>query len=202
MGVRELRREILEDCDTLQAIFAFNYHFSPKVKDALDAYRRLVPVSAARRLREMRDCVKNDLKNAASHYGCLQNPREIAARLIAGSVNRVPMMSISKAAIDRKWFTNFCGGIEDWKRFPPHLRLIVNFDRVSQTPTRFDYLLTEAMLYEDMALAYNEALSLEPQTRFVTDTTANLNVKRMVLFLRTAVLSAFYFVEAYLNGIG
>jgi hypothetical protein len=202
MSVPELRRHILIQCDVLQAIWAFNYRYTQKMKNHIDTGRSLALASHAKTLRAMRDAIDKDVKVAARQFGCVEKPMDFAAKFISYSRKGKGMSNVSKAAVDSKWFKNFCGGIDEWKRFPPHLRLIVNFDRVYADQIRFDYLLTEAMLYEDMALAYNEAVVLEPQARTIRESVANLGVKRMVLFFRTAVLSAFYFVEAYLNGIG
>jgi hypothetical protein len=201
MSVPDLKKWILIQCDILQAIWAFNYRLTPDLKRTLDEYRSKSLVSTARSLRIMRDAVKQDVAIQARRFGCVQKPREFAAKFIGYSRRGPGIQSISKAAIDSDWFTNFCGGIEEWKRFPPHLRLVVNFEHVCSTEIRLDYLLTEAMLYEDMALAYNEAVSIQPQIKSVREAKANLQVKKLQLHLRTALLSAYYFVEAYLNGI-
>jgi len=201
MSVRELKRSILENCDTLQAILAFNYQLTAEVKERLDVNRSIVLTTTARELRRIQDAVEEDVVRVAAFFGSLQKPKQFAAEFIA-STNKASIATISKAAIDSKYFTKFCHGVDAWKNYPPHLRLVIDFNRICSSDIRFDYILTEAMLYEDMALAYNEAVTLEPDTRSVRDTHANVQVKKLQFVLRTATLSAFYFVEAYLNGIG
>jgi len=78
--------------------------------------------------------------------------------------------------------------------------LIFDFNRVDTDQIRFDFYLMEAMLYEDMALSYNAAAGSAAALN-QGGKTPNVGVKKHFLHLRTAVLSAYYFVEAYLNGI-
>jgi len=199
MSVRELRPEILRNCDILQAILAFNYSLTEELKSQLDAIRSATPSAPAKTLRDFRDQLRTNLKAAVKGFGCLRNPSRLAGTLIVASRSGTP--NFSKAAIDSMLFSNFCGGNSTWKSFPPHLRLQVHFDWVVSTPLIFHYQLPEATLYEDMALAYNlahETLAVASRKKGLG---GDLDVKKNDLYSRTALLCSFYFVEAYLNGV-
>jgi hypothetical protein len=201
MSVRELRPALLKQCDILQAVLAFNYALTPRTKKTLDYARSRIPVASAKELRDIRDRFRESLKNALKTFGCLQKPTDFAASFIVSSRGGgVP--NVLKAEVDQSYFTNFCGGDPIWKAYPPHLRLQVHFDWVASDPLIFHYWLPEAVLYEDMALAFNCAFETKSKIGNLGYMKgSNLEVKKHAMYLRTAVLSAYYFVEAYLNGI-
>jgi hypothetical protein len=201
MSVKELRPAILDKCNTIQALCAFNYQFTPQLKSHLDEIRSEVSAAPANRLRLLRDHLDQNIERVVDTFGCVVKPKKFADGFIA-SIRHSPTgtVHLSKAIVDSAYFKNFCGGHPTWKSFPPHLQLLFDFNRVDTDQIRFDFYLMEAMLYEDMALSYNAAAgSAEVINR--RDKTANIEVKKHFLHLRTAVLSAYYFVEAYLNGI-
>jgi hypothetical protein len=204
MSVRELRPELLEQCDILQAILAFNYWLTPKIKRDLDITRERIPVATAKGLRQIRDDLHENVKKFVKAFGCIQKPSVFAADFIADSKIPVGIPNISKAEIDRSFFTNFCNGHPKWQEFPPHLRLELNFNWVvPEEQFQFHYWLAEAVLYEDMALAFNHAFQTLSAIQ-KTDPSkggGNVNAKEHYMYLRTALLSAYYFVEAFLNGI-
>lgn len=199
MGVRELRMEIIKNCDILQAVLAFNYCLNKQNKSKLDNIRILSLGETAKGLRDIRDSLRENLKKITREFGCLIDPASLAGTVLVACRSGVP--SFSKAAIDSQLFSNFCNGHPTWKAFPPHLRLQVHFDWIVNDPIIFHYQLPEAMLYEDMALAYNFAHDSLATVNGKAKLEADLNVKRNDFYSRTALLSAFYFVEAYLNGV-
>jgi hypothetical protein len=199
MSVRELRLEVLKECDVLQAILAFNYSLTKKHKSDLDEIRALAPTSPAKRLRDIRDQLRANIKRMTRELGCLVDPNSFAATFIRGCLGGIP--NFSKAAIDSTLFSNFCGGNPTWKAFPPHLRLQAHINWTVSELCIFHFELPEAMLYEDMPLAYNLAHDTRTQASQASGPGGNIDVKKHYLHLRTALLSAFYFVEAYLNGI-
>jgi hypothetical protein len=203
MSVRELRPELLKQCDILQAILAFNYALTAESKEKIDLARTRIPVAVAKELREIRDRLHDSLKQYVKLFGCVKKPSTFAAEFIVSSKTGWTVPNALKAAIDRAYFTNFCAGDPLWQTFPPHLRLQVHFDWVV-VPDHliFHYWLPEAVMYEDMALAFNCASEVTSGIKNLGYLKGgSLAVKKQQMHLRTAVLSAYYFVEAYLNGI-
>jgi hypothetical protein len=200
MSVHELKLEVLKTCDVLQAILAYNYSLTKKVKSDLETIRSLTPNAHAKWLRDRRDQLRANVKRVTKEFGCLMDATSLAASLIVGCRNGgVP--TVSKASIESELFSNFCGGHSGWKSFPPHTRLQVHFDWTVSEPIIFHFQLPEAMLYEDMALAYNLAHETKTDASQIFVPGGHIDVKKHYLYLRTALLSAFYFVEAYLNGV-
>ena len=107
-------------------------------------------------------------------------------------------MLLSKVAID-DIFGNYTDEWVRWASFPPHVLVYLDYTAESYRPKQFDWRLPEASLYEDMCVAYNGAVRCgELASAMEVPVPAP---KLRDCFLRTAVLSAFYFVEAYLNGV-
>ena len=105
---------------------------------------------------------------------------------------------LPKFEID-KIFANYTDKWMPWDSFPPHVLVYLDFTGKSYRPKQFDWKLPEASLYEDMCLAYNEALDAH---KIAPALTVPVPQAKLVDFcLRAAVLSAFYFVESYLNGV-
>jgi len=198
MTARDLRRQIDEKCDIIQAILSFNYSLHPCDSASLGRIRAAAAKATKHKLRTLHQNVSDDLLLIAKRFGCKQRPREFANDFVAACLTSKDLANISKAVIDSEYFSNFCDGHPGWGSLPPHLRVAVYCNRVvpDQFP-EFDYFLPEATLYEDMALAYNKAIELEPEL----PGRAERAEKEFYLYLRTSLLSAFYFVEAYLNGI-
>jgi hypothetical protein len=202
MGIRELRPELFRKCDILQAILAFNYALTESSKRSLDNTRKRIPIAPAKELREIRDRLNSYLRESTKKLGCVKNPEEFAAEFITATRAELGVPNVEKKLIDESYFTSFCYGNDAWGKFPPHLRLQVHFEWVVSDPLVFHYILPEAILYEDMCVAFNLAYESSKELKgigFVKG--GNPVVKQHSMHLRTAVLSAYYFVEAYLNGI-
>lgn len=117
---------------------------------------------------------------------------EISKAGLPGSVLMIP-----KWKIDGEYFGDYGSVHRLWATFPSHA--LVVFDPRGVKPGDYQWVLPEANLYEDMCFAFNGARRLELAKASRTLTV--LESKEKGCLTRTAVLSAFYFVEAYLNGV-
>jgi hypothetical protein len=201
MPARELRPELLRKCDVIQVVLAFNYRLTAEDKAKLDVFRRDIEQANSKTLKIIRDKITPIYNSTFRRFGLIGDPMEFIAWFMS-YLEEGRSLFVSKADVDAN-FRNFCDGHPWWKQVPPHLQLQVGLDWVTDPKqVAFHYLLPEAMLYEDMAMAYN--LAVEGQhalDRFRNKPGGDPEVKKHHLMLRTAVLSAYYFVEAYLNGI-
>jgi hypothetical protein len=96
-------------------------------------------------------------------------------------------------------FRNYGSIVRDWDHFPAHTLFGVDFTGDYYGSRKFEYFLAEAVLYEDMCFSYNSAV--------ITTRNAGVGIapkhqlKAGAFYRRSALLSTFYFVEAYLNGL-
>jgi hypothetical protein len=205
MSSSEKREQLLQMCNILQALLAFNYHYTPQRKMSLEHIREDAKVATTKKFRNLRDFLNKAIDEAASTFGCVLRPHRFAAWFMEQRYDKSRKYGgVSKAIIDSQLFVNFCGGPPEWKEVSPHQIIYVDFDLVASGYQDVVWYLAEATLYEDMALAYNSAAESESRVMQLVHVQARpqYEVKKLNLHLRTAVLSAFYFVESYLNGVG
>jgi hypothetical protein len=196
VSVPELRKEVLGLCDVLQGVLAFNYCCNPDRLQKLDSIRENVPLETARWLRDQRDVLRPSIKEVAREFGLRGNAGKFARWFKEKSKGDLGMLLLPKATIDLT-FADYTGKRwADWPTLPPHLLVYLDFTArvVQKNPV---WCLPEATLYEDMCVAYNFALE-----RSKLAPVLGLPIGKLETFsVRSSVLCAFYFIEAYLNGI-
>lgn len=197
MGVPELRREVLGHCETLQAILAFNYRYD-EAREFLAGTRSRVPASNAKQLRDLRDFLRIKVDEAAAVFGLRVRPQVFKKWFKENWRSGEDIFYVSRDIIE-DYFRNFTAGLTDLASFPLHVLISVDFSADSYEVGKVDWYLAEAALYEDMCVAYNQARDL--QDVFSETPVDRMKVKTYHCSVRTSVLSAFYFVEAYFNGI-
>ena len=194
MGVPELRREVLRQCDLLQTLLAFNFRLRREDKNAIAKIRRETPTAPARTLRQFRDLLESNLRNAKKRLPCrprLEDLQRLADRF-QGKYAYVPKYFLERLSDD------FSHVIPNWQSMPA--QTLIGFDFAGEyDQIGFEYFLSEIAFYEDMCLAYNQAVQsqYEPSGGSVD----KVRRKTHQFYLRTAVLSTFYMVEAHLNGV-
>jgi hypothetical protein len=203
MPARDLRPALLDKCNVIQAVLAFNYALTEENKSVIGKVRSDIRFANSKILKSIRDQVLPFYNSTLSTYGLIGDPFKFTAWFMAGSRNGTGIMYVSKAVIDAQYFSNFCNGHWRWQQFPPHFQLQVSYDWVvNSSDFRFHYYLPEATLYEDMAMAFN--LATEGQNlphRLLGTPGGTPEAKKHYMLMRTATLCAYYFVEAYLNGV-
>jgi len=199
IGATEKKRtEVLNLCDTLQALYAFNYQFDDALRAKISKRRQIAKVATVGELRKLKATLNEEIRYAADGFGCVEKPSKFAASFKSDSRSEKGVMHLPKWYIDKSLFTNFSGDSDLWQSFPPHTYIALDYlGEYKRAEIRWH--LPEAVLYEDMCLAFNAAWELRAtQNERPVNT---IKCKTRDLSLRTAVLSAFYFVEAYLNGV-
>lgn len=198
VGVPELRSEVLSKCDRTEIALAVSYQLTGKRKQKLELIRDGVRSAQAKALRTWRDQLDQELRFIVRQIEWkvrLTQLEEWFGEALSNKLaSYVPKWWIEQFAIQNPQKVYV-----DWNLWPFHAFLVIDFTGRSTQRSEFEWYLTECALYEDMCIAYNNAL-----VSGKTHTTASpdkLDIKSHQFFKRSAVLSAFYFVEAYLNGI-
>ncbi|MGB2897691.1 MAG: hypothetical protein WBB89_00395 [Candidatus Acidiferrum sp.] len=99
----------------------------------------------------------------------------------------------------KELFAGYSKLIPEWDSYPAQCLFGFDFGGEYDQTKSFEFFLPEVVLYENMCLAYNLAVLSKYEAR--PGSIDKIRRKTFNLHLHTAVLSAFYFVEAYLNGI-
>lgn len=198
MGVPELKREVLQQCDLLQAALAFNFKLDLKQKDALATIRSEVPSAPARRLRQFRDLLKNNMQRAAKGLPCQPKWKFLQGFVDKQFGGKFGYAYIPKYILEQI-FSDFSQLVPKWASIPAQTLIGFDFAGEYNQVDTFEYFLSEIALYEDMCFAYNQAVGLQYKPR--AGSVDKVRRKAHEFYLRTAVLSAFYMVEAHFNGI-
>jgi hypothetical protein len=192
MAVKDLRREVLAECDTLEVLLIFTHQVS--MRQGIISIRESINTSTARRLRNLRDDLHRNIKDLVSRSGCKVKPNALR-KLIEGCPD---FGYVPKWIIDN-YFTNLRSFSPNWKSMPAHALIGLDVKGGYSKIGEFQFILPEGALYEDMCFAYNLA----------AETCVDLDIrgakvmakKTHSFFLRTALLASFYFIESYLNGL-
>jgi len=197
-AVVKKRQEIQDLCDVIQALYAFNYQLSESVHDQIVSFRRSAETASAKELRNLRDLLVVNVKKASSAFGCVHSPMKFAKWFKSVSRGEKGILQLPKWYIDDYLFKNYSADSKHWQAYPPHTYIALDYLGEYERG-KIEYYLPEAVLCEDMCLALNASVDLQnaPEERPLN----KIKIKTLNMSLRTAVLSSFYFVEAYLNGV-
>ena len=197
VSLTSTQERLLQKCDVLQAIFAFNYRYG-EIRDKVDGLRQQILQLSTQQLDTLGTelLVDNNIAQACRLFGCQVSPTEILKWFNVAQRNPAEARAISKHDIVTLYFSNFAGGIPGWQTLTPHHLIAMDFTGEYSLP-ELRWHLPEAALYEDLCLAVN--LAIETQSNGMIGDP--IRSKTNGLYLRTGVLTAYYFVEAYLNGI-
>lgn len=171
------------------SLIALNRSVTPRMLDILARTRRHLGAATAERLSQTEFFMEANLQTAEQHAGFKGGDEFLLELGRAYRQKGFKLIRFPKWFIDSKLFRNYEIVFPPWKKLPPHC--LVHVDFAGQD---LDIYLPEASLYEDMCFAYNQALDLK-------DKSTKPQVKAHTFYIRTAIISAFNFVECYLNGV-
>jgi hypothetical protein len=195
MGVKELRKEVLEMTLAQYVLLVFTQELSGRSRKDMAMVLAQHETATAHQLRNFRDGLKKNLRHLSVKYGCKLTVPQLAREYKRLFEARATISYIHKWDIDEVYFANYAKVWPGWQKQPPHMLIGLDFNG----ELNGEYFLPEATLYEDMCFSFNSAVALEPELgKRPIDKS---KVKAHAFYQRGAVLAAFYFVEAYLNGI-
>jgi hypothetical protein len=193
-----VRERILAKCDLLEALLTFNYSFAPAIETQLRDVRQSVWFAGVELLRPVESDIDDSIGATADEFECLIDPWKFLEWCRSLPDEQGALVSMPLYEIRKFYFSNFAPQVPNIKNYAPHTRVAIDIRRRYSKPGFFRYWLPEATLYEDMAISYNEAAATEiARGNDATKRQGKLHSRA----LRGAVSSAFYFVEAYINGI-
>jgi hypothetical protein len=185
----EQKQRIEDKCDVWHALIALDRSVTPRMLDILARTRRLIETGTADRLAEAEFIVEANIQSAENHAGWKGDEQFLLEMGRLYRQKKFGVIRFPKWFIDSKLFSNYAAVFPPWKKIQPHCLVNVDF-----SGRDLDMYLPEASLYEDMCLAYNQAFNLKnPDTK--------PDVKARAFYVRSTVISAFNFVESFLNGL-
>jgi hypothetical protein len=184
------RQRLIEDkLDIWHALIALNRSITPRMLDILTRTRAAVQTATYERLSEIDFTMEANIQNAERYAGYKSDH---AFLLELGQTYRKKQFGVvrfPKWFLDAVLFDRYEVVFPLWKKIQPHCMVDFEFDG-----TTADVYLPEASLYEDMCFAYNQAFALVGRT-------SKTELKAHTFYVRTSIISAYNFVESFLNGL-
>ncbi len=189
MYSEEQKRRILDKCDIVHALFALNRSINPRVLEILRWTRAVVNNEIEGGISQAEFTLDVNMQMAEKHAGYKGTEEYLLKLGRSFRETRFELMNFPKFFIDSVLFRNYERVFPTWKKLQPHSLVHVDFDGEDK-----DVYLPEASLYEDMCFAFNQGWASK-------DHKPKAQLKAHVCYVRTSVISAYNFVESYLNGI-
>ncbi len=198
MGKRQSQQELQSELDFLEALLVITYQVFPAHRHLIDTYRRMCNSLPNRKLRQLIAEIRDKRTRFIKRVGYLGTPSLVTIMLkhvrsqAEGSVCIFPKWALDQA------FKRYGDCFPNWDKFPAHA--MIPLDKLGDWKFAIDngVYVPEAILYEDMCAAYN--LAVESQAKERPDT-RKVHKKNTSMLVRSTVLAAYYFVEAYLNAV-
>jgi hypothetical protein len=157
-----------------------------------------VETASAKRLEQIRRITDEYTETLRARFGFAGELGSLVQQVKEAHRLSPVILTIPKWRLD-ELFTNYARCFPGWQTFPPHTVIPIDGSGNLDLAMWHGIYFPEATLYEDMCVAYNQAARSREQ-RFRT-TATKIEIKTHDMAVRTTILSAYYFVEAFLNAI-
>jgi len=154
-----------------------------------------------RQLEAMEEHYEQLLRNLDALLGFIATPDDMVKLAERAGAGPDPLLWMPKAYIDSALFSRFSAVFERWRQIPPHARLGIDFHGVvPQTGTTIEWRLLEAVLFEDMAMLWNDSMDARTDDSHAVGD-AKVPGKRFRVLVRSCARAVFALLEGYLNGV-
>jgi hypothetical protein len=199
----KLRNQLLKLLDEYEAMFVLLARMNFSVRARFEAERRVLGEASKRQLQAGISRLSNELKRLRRETGATQPIGSYARFLsvqVAGVEGTEVVLSLPMymALFLFSKYPNIAKRLEDHD-LPAHAFIELDYGGSYESPGYFQFLIPEAMLFEDMCSFWNDASSIKLDTS--KPYSQKRQLKKHKALLRGAVSSAFYMVEAFCNGI-
>lgn len=196
MGLDEIKRRITDKCDIAQALTALNRAINPREVDIFRRTRALLDHGTRDQLEHAEFVLDVNIQTgekAAGYKGGTEFLLELGRK---HRENPFRVAQYPKVVIDKFLFSNYERRFPTWKKIQPHV--LVNIDLEGEDR---DLYVPEGSLYEDMCFGFNKAWETKEIKWSPHKQSSKADVKGHVFYTRASIVSAYNFVECYLNGL-
>jgi hypothetical protein len=167
------------------------------VRKRLEHNREAINQANKRRLNEIINELEQRIESDRKEHG-IKVPNSLLVKyLVEANAQKGWLLMLPKYAFE-ELIPKFHLLMPDFVFFPEHLKIAIDPGIYRTKEGDFELYLIEAILYEDMCALFN--LAREHSMKEKIDSPKKI-VKIGRAFLHSTVTTAYYFVEAYLNGI-
>jgi hypothetical protein len=196
-AVEQLRKEAQRLYLVHEAIEMLLGMVTIESRKGLEKSREAINDTNKRRLRDIIAELRERIKEDKEKHGIKVSNTELLNLLNQANAQKGNNLLLPKYYL-AKLVLNFHLLMPKFKEFPEHLKIAIDPGIYRTKEGNFELFLVEGIMFEDMCVLFN--LAKEYNTKNNIETPKRI-FKTGQAFLRSAVTTAYYLVEAYLNGI-
>jgi hypothetical protein len=193
-----LRQQVRQRLQELNALCIFTYQLNDENTQAFLGAVHEVGRASTKRLAQIGFMADSYIRMLSQRFGFVGDLSTLVQHVkhadrIAPTILTMPKWSLEEL------FTNYASGFPGWQKLPPHTVIPIDRSGHLDKVMWHGIYFPEATLYEDMCAAFNQA-ARSKELRFQS-TATKIQIKTHDMAVRTTILSAYYFVESFLNAI-
>lgn len=195
--LRARARRLYREHEAIQVLLNF---MTVERRKKVDAIKKDLGRSNEVRLGKFIVEVRNKIEEDRKFYG-IKAPGPLLINLLEGLESNPPdrpFLLIPKYLL-RELFDHYEKANSNFNNYPEHLRIEIDPGITRQQLGNVEWMLVEAILFEDMCALFN--LAKEAHIKLDRWTAPKKTNKSADALSRATIAAAFYFVESYLNGI-
>lgn len=196
-AVEKLRKKALRIYLVHEAIQVFLGMVTVDSRKSLEKSREAINQADKTRLREIINELEQRIEKDRREHG-IKVPNSVLVNFLGQATTRKGLNLLLPKYIFEKLIPKFHLLMPGFNAFPDHLKIGLDPGVNRTKKGDFELYLIEGIIFEDMCALFN--LAKEYQAKENAQSPKKI-VKIRRAFLRSAVTTAYYFVEAYLNGI-
>lgn len=199
MNIERLRQRVKQRLQEVEALGIVSYQMNDISRSQIDKARLEIQHTSSKRLREISTLSEryfDELRKKSGLTGSISDVLHIFKT--AGGETEETIFLVPKWQLEQI-FKRYGDCFPGWGSCPAHAMIPISCKGDLDEAMETGVYLPEALVYEDMCAAYNQA-SRSTQNQ-LKDASSRVEGKTHNMAVRTAILCAYYFVEAYLNAI-
>jgi hypothetical protein len=179
-----------------QALLALNLSVTPRALDIFRRTRALLDTGTRSQLEHAEFVLDVNIQNAENVAGYKAGPKFILDMGRDYREGKYEIVQFPKVVVDKFIFEHFEKLFSTWRKVQPHAFIRIDLDGEDR-----DLYLPEGSLYEDMCYAFNQGWESRDERWEPKRQRTKADVKAHIFYTRTSIISAYNFVECYINGL-
>ncbi len=198
MKVERIRERARARLQELEALVVFTYQMTDHNRSEIAGARDEIKTTSSKRLHYLLEQIQGRIDDIRKWSGCTVALSTLVQlyKQIQSDTTRVFTMPKWRLQTD---FVQYERCFPGWNSYPAHAMIPISVSGDLREGIWHGVFLPEALVYEDMCAAYNLGVRSEKSRRSPHAT--KVEIKTHDMAVRTAILTAYYFVEAYLNAV-
>lgn len=199
MKADRLRQKVTQRLQELEALAIFTYHLGETNRTKISDARKEVKSTSSKRLQSILHVTERFIAEAVDQSGFTGSISNLVQSVKESRRNHSDkILMFPKWYLDEQ-FKHYERCFPSWEVHPPHAMIPIDVSGDINEAIWHGVCLPEATLYEDMCASYNQAARSEKAGTL--DNPSKIEIKLHAMAVRTTILNAHYFMEAYLNAV-